>query len=105
MECIESDWKLFRTLIPVWRERYVEKQLVKIQNKLQQKSEAPSDIFWAVHDITKKQAKVLTDSFDNFSRSSMHIYLLTMYSYKIITLEDLKDFSEELRTWADSAFR
>ena len=105
MECIESDWKLFRTLIPVWRDRYVEKQLAKIREKLVQETEAPADIFWSVHDITKKQVKVLTDSFDNVSRSSMHLYLLTMYSYKIITLDDLKDFSEELRTWAGSAFR
>ena len=104
MECIESDWKLFRTLIPVWRERYVEKQLAKIKGKLVQE-EAPSDIFWSVYGIMKKQAKVLTDSFDNVSRSSMHVYLLTMYSYKIITLDDLKDFSGELRMWAGSAFR
>lgn len=105
MECIESDWKLFRTLIPVWRERYVERQLAKIQNTLQQKDASPTEVFWSVHDITKKQAKVLTECFDNISRSSMHIYLVTMYSYKIITLGDLNDFSEELRTWAGSVFR
>lgn len=105
MECIESDWKLFRTLIPVWRDRYIEKQLVKVNEKLAQKAEAPADIFWDVHKLINKQAKVLTECFDNFSRSSMHISLVTMYNYKIISLGDLNDFSEELRTWAGSVFR
>ena len=105
MECIESDWKLFRTYSCLERPLCRKNKLAKIREKLVQETEAPADIFWSVHDITKKQAKVLTDCFDNFSRSSMHIYLLTMYSYKIITLGDLNDFSEELRTWAGSVFR
>lgn len=40
-EINESDWKIFRTRMPLWRERYLEKLLDNYQNILREIHETP----------------------------------------------------------------
>ena len=91
----ESDWKLFRKLIPVWQERYI----TKLNNEyigiwVQDKN--ASTIFWELNDRIKKDRNspgVIIE----MSRSLLVENLISLIKHNVITLDELNDFSEETK--------
>jgi hypothetical protein len=91
----ESDWKLFRKLIPVWQERYITKLNKEYIGILIQDKNA-STIFWELNDRIKKDRNspgVILE----MSRSLLVENLISLIKHNVITLDELNDFSEETK--------
>ena len=91
----ESDWKLFRKLIPVWQERYITKLNKEYIGILVQDKNA-STIFWELNDRIKKDRNspgVIIE----MSRSLLVENLISLIKHNVITLDELNDFSEETK--------
>ena len=91
----ESDWKLFRKLIPVWQERYITKLNKEYIGILVQDKNA-STIFWELNDKIKKDQNnpgVIIE----MSRSLLVENLISLIKHNVITLDELNDFSEETK--------
>ena len=94
-DCLESDWKQFREKVPVWQEAYMER-LVEEYKELLGSEEKPSEKFWALEKRIYKD-KRNPGVIINMRRSQMRNDILYLLQYGVITLEDLGDFSLELR--------
>ncbi|WP_026659739.1 hypothetical protein [Butyrivibrio sp. AC2005] len=96
MEVNEKDWKLFRESLPKWQERYMEK-LVEEYIEILKKDGSASDKYWALEGRIKADKRnpgvVITD----IKRSNFYIHMSSLLRYKVITVDDLSDFSEETR--------
>ena len=91
----ESDWKLFRQKMPVWQERHM-KSLVREYAVLLSGSEKASDKFWALEKrIREDQRHVGVVA--RMSRSNMYTNLFALLQDGVITLNDLDEFSDDLR--------
>lgn len=91
----ESDWKLFRKLIPVWQERYIKKLNKEYIGILIQDKNA-STIFWELNDRIKKDQNnpgVIIE----MSRLLLVENLISLIKHNVITLDELNDFSEETK--------
>ncbi len=94
---MESDWKKFRAMIPVWRERYLAAQNARLVGRLVDPALNHTERFWSAFETTQNEARTLRECLDGHSRSSMERFLLTMRGAGMITEPDLTDFSPELR--------
>lgn len=94
--CKESDWKLYRKLIAGWQEKYIERRLEEYK-KILNEPENPSSRFWhldkAMKEDKKKAGVLVVDS----SRSKLLYILLDLLDCEAITIDDLSDFSDELK--------
>lgn len=92
----EKDWKLFRSRLPDWQERHMEK-IVEEYKTLLNSDEAASDKFWTLHDRIKKDQRDPGVLLGDVCRSRLDELLLQLLGYKVIRMKDLDGFSEELR--------
>ena len=90
----EKDWKTFKKLVPIWQERYIKKlnnEYIEILNQ----SGSSAKNFWELEKRIKQDKKspgVILD----LKKSTMHFNIMLLLGYEVITLEDLKEFSDEL---------
>ncbi len=94
---LESDWKMFKKHVPVWREQYLNHRNENIAALLTDKEESPTERFWNAKKILKEDSYILTSCLDQYSRSKMTISLSLMIRYGLIEEPDLVVFSDELR--------
>ena len=96
MDVSKKDWNLFRENLPEWQERYMEK-LVEEYKAILNSDQNASDKYWALEGRLKADKRnpgvVITD----ISRSNFYDHLISLIRYKVITMDDLKDFSEETK--------
>ena len=95
VDCLESDWKLFRKKLPGWQEAYMEKLLDEYRSILDSDGRA-SERFWAL------EKRINSDKEDpgvqaNVRRSWLRDNIMGLLRDDAITLDDLADFSPELR--------
>ena len=92
----ESDWKLFRTKVPAWRENFMARLCNEYVDLL--RSDAlPSARFWGLDKrIRKDQRKVAV--LNDLSRSRMLMAIGCLLADGVIALSDLDGFSDELRS-------
>lgn len=94
VEISKRDWKLFRERVSDWQERYME-QLTKEYIEILSAPGNASDHFWELEERIKKDKKhpgVLLEM-----RKSNAIWDIAMLvGYKVITMDDLEGFSEDL---------
>ena len=91
----ESDWKLYKSKIADWQEGYMEK-LCKEYIELLSSDRLPSDRFWEIEKRIREDKRA-TGVVVNKSRSNMIGNILDLLHEGAIMLDDLSDFSEELR--------
>ena len=99
MEVSKSDWKLFRARIGDWQETYMER-LVKEYMDLLDGEENASDKFWKLEERIKKDKKhpgVILE----LSKGNMVFDIVALINRDVITVVDLKDFSDELKESVD----
>ena len=90
----EKDWKLFKKLVPVWQEKYIQK-INKEYIDILSKNNSSAQNFWELENRIRQDKKhpgVILD----LRRSTMHMNLMLLLSYEVITFDDLKEFSIEL---------
>lgn len=91
----ESDWKLFRAKLPGWQEVFME-HLNQEYTALLAGAGKASEKFWALEKRIREDQKLI-GVVARMSRSNMYHNLLGLLLEGVITLEDLNDFSEDLR--------
>lgn len=92
----ERDWKLFRSKLPGWQENYMDKlnhEYMEILNG----DGNPSDRFWALEERIRKDKRDTGGVVRETSRSNMLENILALIREGAIGVEDLAEFSEELR--------
>lgn len=91
----EKDWKLFRSKIAVWQEAYMEKLNKEYIELLSGEGNA-SDKFWALEKRIRGDKKDCGVQCD-MRRSNQFYIMMSRLNEGAITLEDLDDFSEDLK--------
>ena len=94
VEISKHDWKLFRERVPQWQEHYMERLIKEYIDLLSSPGNA-SDHFWELEKRIKQDKKnpgVLIEM-----RRSTAIWDIAIYvGNKVITLDELEGFSEDL---------
>ena len=91
----ESDWRLFRSRLPIWQEAYMERRNREYIALLSGAGPA-SEKFWELERRVredKKSGGVVM----RMSRANMELNLLSLLSSGVISMADLDGFSKDLR--------
>lgn len=91
----ESDWRLFRSRLPIWQEAYMERRNREYIALLSGGGSA-SEKFWELEKRVredKKSGGVVM----RMSRANMELNILSLLSDGVISMADLDGFSEDLR--------
>ena len=91
----ESDWKLFRKLLPAWQERFMERLISEYAKVISGKGLA-SDRFWKLQKRLQKDVRKVGVCAE-MRRSDMDMNLQSLLYEGAITKDDLDGFSDELR--------
>ena len=91
----ESDWKLFRKLLPEWQERYMGKLLGEYLTMIAGQGLA-SDRFWKLKERLQEDVHK-TCVCAEMKRSAMIMNLWSLLREGAISKDDIDGFSEELR--------
>ena len=92
----EKDWKLYRKKLPEWQEAYMER-LIKEYAELLNSDKAASEKFWALDKRIRADRQSLGVRVIEERRSKLQNILTGLIIEHGISLDDLQDFSEELR--------
>ena len=91
----EKDWKLFRSKIVGWQEAYMEKLNKEYAAILTGEGKA-SDKFWEIEKRIREDKKDCGVQCE-MSRSNQFYIMLSLLKEGAITLDDLEDFSDDLK--------
>ena len=91
----KKDWALFREKIADWQEAYMDK-LNKEYIDLLNGDGRPSEKFWALEERIRNDKKD-TDVQLRMSRSNCIYNIVSLLNEGAITMEDLEEFSDELK--------
>lgn len=92
----ERDWKLFRSKLPGWQENYVDRLNREYMEILGGEGKA-SDKFWALEERIRKDKRDAGVMVEDMSRSNMLEIIMELVREGAIGVEELGEFSEELR--------
>ena len=92
----EKDWKLYREKLPEWQEAYMER-LIKEYVELLNGDKAASETFWALDKRIRADRQSLGVRVIEERRSKLQNILTGLIIEHVISVDDLQDFSEELR--------
>lgn len=95
IEISKRDWKLFREKLPEWQETYMER-LCKEYVALLTGDQKGSERFWALEERIKKDRKA-PGVILSVSKGDMLIDLVRLVQDGVISVDDLSDFSEDVR--------
>ena len=95
----ESDWKLFKKMLPLWQERYMEKLIGRYVEMLNGDSEASSR-FWALEERINRDKLSSGVLVNDLRRSTMHREIANLLIDSVITLDDLDGFTEDIKSYA-----
>lgn len=99
----ESDWIIFRTRMPLWRERYLEKLLDNYQSILSSPESAEERFMRLLKRIDKDSMCALFNV--EMSRSKCLINITRLLDGGIIDENDLEGFTPDLREKASFFIR
>lgn len=98
-EVAESDWKLFKELLPKWQESYMEMLIGQYVEILNDDSEASSR-FWALEERINRDKLSSGVLASDIRRSTMRYEIANLLSDNVITLDDLDGFTEDIKSCA-----
>jgi len=96
----KSDWNLFQTRLPQWRERFMGR-LCDEYSAILSGPYRGSDAFWEVKRLIRKDMKRLEVMVD-VEKKEMANILSDLLREQVITSADLRDFSEEFQETVDN---
>ena len=95
MEVSKKDWKLYREKIPGWQEAFMERLIASYIKHLEGE-ELASTKFWELEKKIKRDRKnpgVLIE----LNKQDMPFDLIRLIQEEVIGINDLDDFSDELK--------
>ena len=96
MDISKKDWKLFRERLSDWQEKYMEDLIKEYVNFLNDDTKPASEKFWELEKRIKEDKRhpgVLME----LKKSEVIWDMVHLIRLKVITSDDLSEFSEELR--------
>lgn len=93
----EKDWKLYREKLPEWQEAYMERLIKEYVELLNSDKKAASEKFWALDKRIRADRQSLGVRVIEERRSKLQNILTGLIIEHVISVDDLQDFSEELR--------
>ena len=93
----ESDWKLFRQLHPLARDRYCQRILQEIERLAAGRKKNSHQRYLEIYKLVEKRDREIGRAFDGLRRSTALSQLALIYSYGVITEEEFMRFSLESR--------
>lgn len=91
----KHDWKLFREKLPGWQEAYMER-LCREYIALLSSEQNASDKFWELDKRIKSDRKA-PGVILQMDKGEMLFNLVRLVQDKVITLDDLAEFSDDVR--------
>lgn len=91
----ENDWKLFKSKIFIWQEKYMERLISEYINLLNDNTNS-SDNFWRLEKQINKDKNHPGVKIE-MKRSDLISNLVILINCGVIDISDLNEFSEELR--------
>ncbi len=98
----ESDWKMYRKLLPLWRDRYLQAKNQELISLLSQSGKSPTEQFWEAKTQMSEIAQLLNQCLGHTSRSNMLMSMLMMRHHQLIGEADLSQFSDAVRQGSDT---
>ena len=95
----ESDWKLFKKLLPIWQERHIEKLIDQYIEILNGDGEA-SDRFWALEEHINRDRRCSGVMMEDIRRSTMRRRIASLLADDVISLSDLHGFTDDIKSYA-----
>ena len=95
----ESDWKLFKKMLPQWQERYMERLIDQYIEILNGGSEA-SDRFWALEEHINRDRRCSGVMMEDIRRSTMRRQIASLLADNVISLSDLDGFTDDIKSYA-----
>lgn len=92
---LKKDWKLFREKLVLWQESYMDK-LLREYTELLNKDLPASSKFWALEERIKEDKKKKGVMMRLVKRNMLYD-IQDLLNEGAITMEDLQEFSDELR--------
>ena len=96
MDISQMDWKLFREKLSDWQENYMEGLVKEYANFLNDDKKPASEKFWELEKRIKEDTRhpgVIME----MSKSEVIWDIVRLIRLKVITYDDLSDFSDELQ--------
>ncbi len=93
----ESDWKVFRRLREVALERFCQRVLAEMKYAASEPEKTSHQRYLAVWKVMNDRNDELAAAFDNPRRSAALEQLMLMRSHKLLTDEEMTQFSDEMR--------
>lgn len=93
----EKDWKAFRNLAPILRDRYLQARNEELAAILDDDERSPTEKFWDLEERTGEVAATLRACLDGHSRTKMRQFMMQMLKVGMMTVDDLDAFGEALR--------
>jgi hypothetical protein len=96
MDISKKDWKLFRERLSEWQEKYMEDLIKEYVNFLNDDTKPASEKFWELEKRIKEDKRhpgVIME----LKKSEVIWDMVHLIRLKVITSDDLSEFSEELR--------
>lgn len=95
MDISKHDWNLYKAKLPIWQEAYMAR-LNEEYIQILKREGSPSDNFWELNERIQKDKKnpgVIVE----LDRKMAVKTIVDLLNDEIITYDDLKDFSSELK--------
>ena len=93
----EADWRVFRSLHPIWIERFCKRVNGELMRALSDESRDAYEQYLAAYKLMHKRDKEIADAFNDFRRSTAVIQIAIIRKLGVITDEELGRFSESTR--------
>lgn len=91
----ETDWKIYKSKLPIWQEKYIA-SLLKKYNEIINDCSDSSKRFWHLESEINKDKNYPGVTVER-KRSNMISTLVTFLNDGVIGISDIDDFSEELK--------
>ena len=96
MDISKKDWKLFREKLSGWQEKYMEGLVKEYVNFLNDDTSPASEKFWELEKRIKEDKHHLGVIME-LKKSEVIWDIVRLIRLKVITYDDLSEFSEELQ--------
>ena len=92
----KKDWTIFLEKLPGWQEKYMARLEGRYIEMLSDSRKLPSEKFRELEKAMKEDRRS-PGVFLELDRKNMEIDIKRLLAYEVITIEDLADFSNELK--------
>src|ERR1700689_2338438 len=93
----EADWRVFRSLHPIWLDRFCQRINGELILALSDDSRDAHEQYLAAYKLIHKRDKELGNAFNDFRRSTAVFQIAIIRKLGVITDEELGRFSESTR--------